>query len=161
MTFRELFWAHLVHRDTLVMAVLLSLFLVIFSTPWVVSWPFGAPMWPWLVSVALIVFVLTSSPLLFAIAKINPALPKRDQRFLLEAHWPLILLHWLMGFLATSIFICVYTSDIWHVFSVAVGCLAGLTVAVFSRRKLKREGIGGDPKSHFRGHEHHSSKIVR
>jgi hypothetical protein len=158
MTFRELFWAHLTHRKNRWTAsgvvLLLTMGLVAYQTGAILDMRFQ-----FLVVPLYLVLLLVSNSTLFALAHVSPKAQDRAEEFYWTANWwqyssmqlvPLTFFLVSLGlFLRSNLFL--------YFVSFAILFVLGDFCWRYWRVKHQSRPV---PQSHFKGHEHHSSKTV-
>lgn len=154
MTFWQLFWEHLTHREMRLTHLCFVLGLVLFLILQF-AFPKGLSNQVFLASVGFLTLVSYQQPLFFALAKIAPDVEKPSKEFAWATNWYVVIGQQALLLAAITAFLQQTNNPYWpNIWWVLVPVYFMLNV----RRYLRlRDGR----KSHFKGQEHHSSKTVR
>jgi len=154
MTFRELFWAHLVHNEMkwphitfLVSVSGFGVAMVFFAK----ELPLGFMM----AGLGLLFALTYQHPLFYALAKVPIDEEKPGEAYFWYASWLVYLGQQVMLLFVVTGYLHQANNAYWaNLWWFVVPFYAFWNVRRFFKLK-------NSPKSHFRGHEHHSSKTVR
>lgn len=154
MKFRELFWAHLTHKEMWWAHVLVVCCIPFFL--WL-NQIFNDEFSPveflgvWL----FLVFGTYESALFFAMVRVPAEVKKREEVFYWDSNWQIYILRLTMRLVAFTVFLRLMNSSYWPF---TFYTLAVIFCVTSIRRYFKlRKG----QQSHFRAHKHRSSKTIR
>ncbi len=144
MTFRELFWAHLTHKEMrLINTLMMTTFGVVALTT-MFLWPAERQM---IVIVGYGLFLgwmVTSPPLFYALAEISPTLAKRHLAFTAQASWKLLTIQMIITSVVCLFWVYSMETEYFLYYFVAFGGFVGVVWTSVLRRKMRRAEKSND-----------------
>lgn len=113
MTFRELFWAHLTHREMRRQHIIFLVVLIGVAGMYIASMS-KLPISFMLGGVGFIFVLHVQMPLFFALAKVPHDVEKRGQFYFLNTSWSLYLFQQIIMLLTVSVFLILTNNPHWQ-----------------------------------------------
>ncbi len=162
MKFRELFWAHLTHRKLRsVHAMVLCCPLLLISIDFLGQSEFRPV--KFFGALGFMLAACYQQPLFCAFARIPADIENKVEAFYRASSWLVYILQMVSYLVLFTAFLYLMNISYWSLVPIVFVPIFFLKIV---RRYLRLRAspfskYGGGPPSHFRGHEHHSSKTIR